>query len=226
MQLYQYTAGDDWPVGGARTGLHIKQQNSGNIAGVRRSVGDIHALIGKPDNNWTVVQHDTNTAAAIGEAVNDANTWGILTPRQLQCMCIIVAIFDNEGDRTWSHAWLTHVSSEWANEVNGMIAKLDATNYHKAYVAIGGRKSSLVSMIAIKDAFNGTEVPAQAVRRVQIAAPGGARNQVAPPPARTPYPNPVFRPETVMIYAGGKDDEELGFGLSKDGYVGEVTWQL
>lgn len=37
-------------------------------------------------------------------------------------------------------AWLTHVSTEYADEVNGMIAKLDENNHGKAYVAIGGKE--------------------------------------------------------------------------------------
>jgi hypothetical protein len=43
-------------------------------------------------------------------------------------------------------AWLTHVSTEYADEVNGMIAKLDENNHGKAYVAIGGKKGSLKAM--------------------------------------------------------------------------------
>jgi hypothetical protein len=142
-------------------------------------------------------------------------------------MCIIVAIFENEGDRTWSKAWLTHVSSEYADKVNGMIAKLDASNRGKAYVAIGGKKGSLATMKVIKDAFGDTEVPPRPVPTVVAGARGGGNQPApAPTPARTAYPQPVFKPETVLIYAGGKDDEPFGFGMNVDGLVGEVTGKL
>ena len=124
----------------------------------------------------------------------------------------------------WSKAWLTHVSSEYANEVNGMIAKLDANNHGKAYVAIGGRKAVLETMKVIKDAFGGTEVPPLARKMVAGSRPDGGNTQ--PATVRTPYPQPVYKPETVLIYAGGKDGERFGFGLTADGYVGEVTGQL
>ena len=98
-------------------------------------------------------------------------------------MCIIVAIFEKEGERTFSKAWLTHVSSEYADEVNGMIAKLDANNHGKAYVAIGGKRGSLGTMRVIKDAFGGTKVQPKPVPKMMV---GGARdvgNQPAPAPA-------------------------------------------
>jgi hypothetical protein len=223
MQYYEYIAGDNWTAPPDR-GVHIKQQRHANVAGDRRSLGDVAALMNS--GSWRKVDHVPNTNQAIGEEDKaHAPRLGIMTPGQLQCMCIIVAIFETEGDKTWSKAWLTHVSSEYANEVNGMIAKLDANNHGKAYVAIGGRKSSLGTMKVIKDAFDGTEIPPPPVPKVVVGARGGG-NQAAPAPARTAYPQRVFKPETVLIYAGGKDDEPFGFGMSVDGFVGEVTGRL
>jgi hypothetical protein len=90
MQCHEYIAGDNWaePNGG----IYIKQPHSDNIEGGRRSLDDIRVLAGS--GKWKVVGHAPNTDAAIGE-VNAG--LGILTGGQLQCMCIIVAIFENEG---------------------------------------------------------------------------------------------------------------------------------
>jgi hypothetical protein len=182
-------------------------------------LGNLGALANS--GKWKVVGHVPNTDEPIGEV---DPTLGILTGGQFQCMCIVVAIFENESDRTFSKAWLTHVSSEYADEISGMIIKPDACNHGKAYEAIGGKKGSLETMKVIKDAFGGTEVPPQPVPKVVA---GGARvggNQ--PARAKTAYPQPVFKPETVLIYAGGKGDEPFGFGMNVDGLVGEVIGRL
>jgi hypothetical protein len=227
MQYYEYIAGDNWAASPDR-GVHIKQQQNANVAGDRRSLGNVGVLMNS--GKWRKVDHAPNTNEAIGEEDKlHPPHLGIMTPGQFQCMCIIVAIFETEGDRTWSKAWLTHVSSEYANEVNGMIAKLDANNHGKAYVAIGGRKSSLETMKVIKDAFGGTEVPPPPVPKVVAGARGGGNQAALAPaaaPARTAYLQPVFKPETVLIYAGGKADEPFGFGRNVDGFVGEVTGTL
>jgi hypothetical protein len=167
----------------------------------------------KPATPWKIVLHTADNPNEIGEVTNDPNTWGILTPGQFQCMCIIVAIFEKEGDRTLTKAWLTHVSSQYADAVNQIIGKLDTTNYHKAYVAIGGQRGSAVTMLTIANAFGGAEVP-------DNRPPNPNRGP------KTPYPHPVYRPEAVLIYAGGANGEAFGFGLNKDGYIGEVTGQL
>jgi hypothetical protein len=224
MQYYEYIAGDNWAAQPSR-GVYIKQQQNANVTGDRRCLGDVSVLMGS--GKWRKIDHVPNTPGAIGEENFDKinrTSLGILTPGQFQCICIIVAIFESEGDKTWSKAWLTHVSSKYANEVNGMIAKLDANNYGKAYVAIGGRKSVLETMKVIRDAFGGTEVPPLVPKMVAGSGGGGGNNQ--PAPARTAYPQPVFKPETVLIYAGGKDTEPFGFGMTAEGYVGEVTGKL
>lgn len=138
MQYYEYIAGDKWA---ALPGIHIKQRQDATIRGDRCRLGDSGALTNR--GTWKVVGHVPHTDEPIGE-VNPGS--GILTLGQFQCMCIIVAIFENEGDTTWSKAWLTHVSSQYADEVNGMIAKLNANNHGKAYVAIGGKHGSLGNM--------------------------------------------------------------------------------
>jgi len=217
MQYYEYIAGANLAAGG----IYIKQQQNANTTGDRRSLGQVGALTN--NNQWMEVPHDPGTNQAIGEQdKRNPPRLGIFTPGQFQCMCIIVAIFENEGDLTWSKAWLTHVSSQYADEVNGMIAKLDANNHGRAYVAIGGKQGALNNMKVIRDAFNGIEVPPRPVPTV-VAGRGGNQPPPAPAQARTPYPQPVFRPETVLIYAGGRDNESFGFGMDVGGHVGEVT---
>src|SRR5271170_7134747 len=202
MQYYEYIAGDNWAAPPDR-GVHIKQQQNANVEGDRRSLGNVGVLMNS--GKWRKVDHAPNTNEAIGEEDKlHPPHLGIMTPGQFQCMCIIVAIFETEGDRTWSKAWLTHVSSQYADEVNGMIAKLDANNHGRAYVAIGGKQGALNNMKVIRDAFNGIEVPPRPVPTV-VAGRGGNQPPPAPAQARTPYPQPVFRPETVLIYAGGRD---------------------
>jgi hypothetical protein len=218
MHYYEYIAGDNL----AADGIYIKQQHSANTIGDRRSLGNVGVLT----NNiqWMRVDHNPGTNQAIGEQDKQhPPRLGIFTPGQFQCMCIIVAIFENKGDLTWSKAWLTHVSSQYADEVNGMIAKLDANNHGRAYVAIGGKQGALNNMKVIRDAFDGIQVPPRQVPAVVAGARGGNQAVPAPAQARTPYPQPVFRPETVLIYAGGKDDESFGFGMDAEGRVGEVT---
>jgi len=92
-----------------------------------------------------------------------------------------------------------------------MIAKLDAGNHHRAHVAIGGQRGAVVNMKLIMEAFAGTEVPDK------------RQNKPADLP---PYPQPPREPVTCLVYAGGNNGEAFGFGLSKDGFVGEVTGQL
>jgi hypothetical protein len=85
-----------------------------------------------------------------------------------------------------------------------------------------------------QDAFGGTEVPPKPAPRMAVGGARGGGNQPAPAPApapvparpRTAYPRPVSSPVTVLIYAGGKDDEPFGFGMDMDGLLGEVTGQL
>jgi hypothetical protein len=72
-----------------------------------------------------------------------------------------------------------------------MIAKLNADNHGKAYVAIGGKKGSLKAMGVIKDAFSGTEVPPNPELKMALGGARGGANQPAPVPARprTAYPS-------------------------------------
>jgi hypothetical protein len=89
MKCYEYLAGDNWaePNGG----IYIKQLLSDNIKGDRHTLGDMNVLA--KNDKWKVVGHVPSTDEAIGE-VNAGS--GILTGGQFQCMCIIVAIFENE----------------------------------------------------------------------------------------------------------------------------------
>jgi hypothetical protein len=138
---------------------------------------------------------------------NLLETGGIFTCGQFQCLCIIVTIFDPNASN-WSQCWLTHVSSQHAQEVSKIIAKITDANYQNAHVAIAGKPAGLNVMNTIKDAFLGTPVPNR---------PG----QLAP--LQVPFNPNQKKPESILIYAGGSAAAGFGFGINKAGRVGEMV---
>ena len=124
-------------------------------------------------------------------------------------MAIIVAVFEKEEDDTWSHAWITHVSSDrGADKIYGIISKLNEHNYSRAYVAIGGPHGSKVWMDHIADAFNGVPLPPQPEAEQGVQKPKFLANQrgaaiqqpqVVQKPEPVKQPQPTYRQKNLAL---------------------------
>lgn len=176
--------------------------------GPRVIIGDGPTLItnGPGDAGWLPVWSGPQ-APTQGPSPGNPNA-GILTTGQFNCICVIVAIFDDPTDAHWSQAWITHVSTWTDNKAWDIIEKVTNLNYQKAYVAIAGQTAQLQNMKSLRDRFElGGPLPAGTPVRGQ------------PPAPRAPSPRPL----QVWIYmADALPGGHFGFGIDRTGRIGQI----